>query len=147
MLCVVTVVIRSTMTRSYRELRHLSTFEERFRYLSLKGVVGEETFGHDRYLNQRFYTSREWRRTRRDAIARDLGCDLGIEGYEINSGLLVHHINPVSYDDLINGASAVFDLNNLITTTHRTHNAIHYGDESILSSFGVQRTPGDTRLW
>lgn len=135
------------MIRSYRELRSLETFEQRFDYLSMGGVVGRSTFGFDRWLNQQFYTSRDWRQTRQAVIARDLGCDLGVEGYEIHSDILVHHMNPITPDQIRHGDEALLDPDNLITTTHRTHNAIHYGDKSLLPQRHVDRRPGDTKLW
>lgn len=142
--------MKTTMTmmiRLYQELRRLETFEERFRYLELKGVVGECTFGHNRYANQKFYTSREWRDLRHDVIVRDLGCDLGIEGYEIFSRPIIHHMNPISMDDIVHRNDDILNPNYLITTTHKTHNAIHYGDESLLRKPFVERRPGDTLLW
>lgn len=135
------------MNRTYRELRKLKTFLERFRYLDLKGVVGESTFGHDRYLNQRLYRSRQWLSIRDKVIIRDEGCDLGIPGHEIHGKLVVHHINPVTVEDLMNYSPIVFDLNNLITTSYNTHQAIHFGDESLLPKPLVDRRPGDTTLW
>lgn len=134
-------------TRSYSELRRLTTFEERFDYLSLRGGVGEATFGFDRWINQHFYRSREWKQVRDYVILRDQACDLGIPGYEIHAQLLVHHMNPVTPDDLIGGEAWVLDPEYLITTTHRTHNAIHYGDLSLIPRGPVERRPGDTRLW
>lgn len=134
-------------TRQYSDLRRLLTFEERFDYLSLGGEVGLQTFGFDRWVNQRFYRSREWRQVRDHVIVRDGGCDLGIFGYEIHSGLLIHHMNPVSPEDLKRGEEWVLDPEYLITTTHRTHNAIHYGDASLIARPPVERRPGDTRLW
>lgn len=135
------------MIRSYTELRRLDTFEERFRYLSLKGEVGRSTFGFDRYINQAFYTSREWRQLRHHIIARDSGCDLGIEGYEIHTQLLIHHMNPIGPADIIHRDPDLLDPNYLITTTKQTHNAIHFGDERLLRRPPVERRPGDTRLW
>lgn len=120
---------------------------ERYEYLKLDGHVGEATFGFDRYLNQQFYTSRQWRLARQHVIARDLGCDLGIEGYEIHGRILIHHMNPISRDDLIHGNEDIIDPEFLITTTHETHNAIHYGDEDQLPKEFVDRKPGDTVLW
>lgn len=134
-------------TRTYSELRRLQTFEERFDYLSLKGEVGQATFGFDRWVNQRFYHSREWIYVRDIVVLRDDACDLGVPGYEIYRGLLVHHMNPILPDDLARGEEWVLDPEYLITTTHRTHNAIHYGDPSLISRPPVQRRPGDTRLW
>jgi hypothetical protein len=133
--------------RTYSELRRIDTFEERFRYLSLSGVVGESTFGFDRYINQAFYRSTEWRRTRDQVIVRDLGCDLGVEGYEIHDRIYIHHMNPMTVDQIAHGDDAILDLEFLICTTHSTHNAIHYGDESLLPKPPVERRPGDTRLW
>lgn len=134
-------------TRCYSELRRLETFEDRFDYLSLAGRVGEATFGFDRWVNQQFYASREWKLARADVIARDLGCDLGIPGYEIHFGLLIHHMNPLTVEDLENGEEWIVDPEFLITTTKRTHNAIHYGDRNLLPRVVIARQPGDTRLW
>lgn len=134
-------------TKSYLELSRLDTFEERFKYLSLQGVVGHSTFGFDRWMNQRFYTSREWRQLRQHVIARDNGCDLGVEGHEIYSRVIIHHLNPMSSDDILHDAENLLDPNNLITTTHDTHNAIHYGDETLLRKPFVERQRGDTKLW
>lgn len=136
-----------TIIRSYNELRRIDTFEERFRYLSLNGSVGSSTFGYDRWLNQRFYTSREWRQLRDHVIARDNGCDLGIDGYEIHDKILVHHMNPMIVDDLLAGEESIMDPNFLVVTSHRSHNAIHYGDESLLPRKYTPRERGDTRLW
>ena len=134
-------------TRSYQELKYLHTFEERFEYLKLQGIVGQATFGFDRWINQRFYTSREWKRVRDEVIIRDDGCDLGIPGFEIRYGLLIHHMNPVTREDIIRGEDWILDPNYLITTTTRTHNAIHYGDDSRLPRGVVERRAGDTTLW
>lgn len=134
-------------TRSYSELRRFLTFEERFEYLNLRGSVGEQTFGYDRWMNQQFYRSREWQLARNEAIVRDQGCDLGILGHDIHHGLLVHHMNPMSELDLVSGEEGIIDPEYLITTTHRTHNAIHYGDASLLIRAPVERVPGDTKLW
>ncbi len=134
-------------TRSYSELRRYQTFEERFEYLSIRGEVGKATFGFDRWINQAFYRSREWKQVRDYVIVRDDGCDLGIPGYEIRSQLLVHHMNPISSEDLECGEEWVLDPEFLITTTHRTHNTIHYGDSSLLIKPPVDRRPGDTKLW
>lgn len=139
--------MNSLRTRSYSELRRLATFEERFEYLNLLGFVGEQTFGFDRWMNQQFYRSREWKLARNEAIVRDQGCDLGILGYDIHHGLLVHHMNPLSEVDLISGEETIIDPEYLITTTHRTHNAIHYGDATLLPRAPVERVPGDTKLW
>lgn len=134
-------------TRRYSELRRLDTFEDRYKYLVLKGQVGAATFGFDRYINQQFYRSREWRRLRDDVIVRDNGCDLGIAGYEIHEGLLVHHVNPMLLDDIRHGDDAILDPEYLITTTLKTHNAIHYGDERLIPRQLVERRSGDTKLW
>lgn len=140
-------LIQMTQIRSYNELRRLQTFEERFEYLSLKGNVGESTFGFDRWINQHFYKSYEWKQAKIYVISRDNGCDLGVPGYEIFQGLLVHHMNPVSADDIIHGNEWILDPMFLITTTLQTHNAIHYGDASLLPRGPIERKPGDTRLW
>lgn len=137
----------STKSRSYSELIRLPTFEERFKYLSIRGVVGCETFGFNRWINQRFYTSREWRRLRRDIIVRDNSCDLAIFDREIHSRLIIHHMNPLTQADLEYGTSLALDPDNLICTTHNTHNAIHYGDATQLAQPFMPRRPGDTKLW
>jgi hypothetical protein len=134
-------------TRTYRELRRIESFKDRYNYLSLGGSVGQSTFGFDRYLNQRFYKSREWLDVRRFVIARDNGCDLGVPEYEIHHGILVHHMNPVTIQEVTHGHDSIFDPDFLITTTQRTHNAIHYGDESLLAKSHVPRGRGDTDLW
>lgn len=136
-----------TMIRTYSELITLPTFEERFRYLMLKGEVGRETFGFDRYLNQKFYTSREWKEARRDVIARDQGLDLGCEGHDIHHKILIHHMNPLTPDEIRHRDYSLIDPENLITTMLDTHNAIHYGDESILQEPWRPRTPGDHVPW
>lgn len=133
--------------RTYSELSRLHTFNERYQYLRLVGIVGESTFGFDRWINQEFYRSRQWKSVRDAVIVRDNGCDLGIPGFEIHRGLLVHHMNPVSLDDIMHGEEWILDPNFLITTSHRTHNAIHYGDESLLPREPITRKSGDTKLW
>lgn len=135
------------ITRSYSELREIETFEGRFHYLALKGMVGEATFGWDRWLNQAFYTSVQWRQLRHHVIARDLGCDLGIQGYEIHNKIYIHHMNPMTTRDITEADDSILDPEFLITTTHRTHNAIHYGDENQLPRPMVERRAGDTKLW
>ena len=135
------------MIRTYSELSRFRSFKDRFRYLSLGGAVGIETFGFDRYLNQRFYTSWEWKRIRDYVISRNLGCDLGVDGYEIHDKILVHHMNPISESDITHGNEDILNPEFLITTTHRTHNAIHYGDERLINITGDDRYPGDTKLW
>lgn len=134
-------------TRCYRELSRFKTFEERFDYLSLEGIVGESTFGFDRWMNQAFYRSREWKDARSFVIARDNGCDLGVAGHEIYADLLVHHMNPLTSDAIQHGDFEIIDPEFLITTTHRTHNAIHYGDIDLLPRGPIERKPGDTKLW
>lgn len=131
----------------YSEVILLPTLEERFEYLKLKGVVGAETFGYDRYLNQVLYHDREWKRIRNDVIIRDNGCDLGVEGHEIKGRILVHHINPITIDDVKLRRACVFDLDNLICTSHDTHNAIHYGDVNLLPKNPIERKPNDTCPW
>lgn len=133
--------------RSYEEMSRFATFEERFNYLALNGVVGGTTFGFERWMNQEFYRSREWKHIRNDVIARDEGRDLGVDGYDIHSRIIIHHIIPITPQDLENGNPLVLDLNNLITTTHDTHNAIHYGDATLLPQPLVERRPGDTLPW
>ena len=140
-------LILMSRTRSYFELKQLETFIERFQYLELRGVLGESTFGFDRWVNQRFYKSHEWLSVREHVIVRDNGCDLGVLGYEINGGLLVHHMNPLGLKDLIDGGDWILDPEFLITTSLRTHNAIHYGNEELLPRAPVERKLGDTTLW
>lgn len=133
--------------RTYSELSTIPHFVDRYEYLRLGGSVGEETFGFERYLNQRFYTSHEWRLVRPHVIARDLGRDLGIEGYDIHDKVIVHHMNPMDPSVLKLSVSDILDPEFLISTTLRTHNAIHYGDRSLLPLPPVERFPGDTNLW
>lgn len=133
--------------RYYSEMIQLVSFEDRLEYLRLGGGVGRETFGFDRYINQKFYLSREWQDVRNFVIIRDNGCDLGVEGYEIPAKPLIHHINPMAVEDIIEHASWILDPEYLITTSHRTHNAIHYGGNTMHPSVVVQRTPNDTKLW
>lgn len=134
-------------TRSYSELRRLQTFEERYDYLKLDGIVGRSTFGFDRWINQKFYKLSEWKSVRDFVIVRDNGCDLGILGFEIHHGLLVHHMNPIDAEDIKHGEEWILDPNFLITVSLRTHNAIHYGDKSLLPKGPIVRRFGDTRLW
>lgn len=136
-----------TTTKSYPELLTLHTFEERFEYLALKARIGEETFGFERWMNQTFYRSKEWRELRHEIIIRDNACDLGIPGFDIAERTIIHHIIPMTVDDLEDGNPLVLDPDNLITTTHNTHNAIHWGDKSLLRLPPVERRPGDTTLW
>lgn len=133
--------------RTYTELRRLHTFEDRFDYLSLRGRVGEATFGYDRYINQEFYRSVQWKQTRDRVIARDEGCDMGVEGYEIYDKILIHHMNPMQLNDIVHANEAILDPEFLIAVTHRTHQAIHYGDRSMIRQPLVARRPGDTKLW
>jgi hypothetical protein len=135
------------LIRTYSALSRIETFEERFRYLSLNGQVGEPTFGWDRWINQQFYQSRQWKQARSYVIARDLGCDLGIQGYDIHEKILIHHMNPMTVRHITEADESILDPEFLITTTHRTHNAIHYGDERQLPRQLVERLPGDTKLW
>lgn len=133
--------------RTYSELSRYQTLEERFKYLALNGRVGDATFGFDRYMNQMFYTSQEWKDIRREVIIRDDGCDLGVPGYEIHDRIYIHHMNPLTPDDIFEGNRSIVDPEFLISTTHRTHNAIHYGDEGLLPRPLIERKPGDTKLW
>lgn len=134
--------------RSYSELSKYKTFNDRFEYLRLSGSVGAETFGHERWMNQRFYTSREWKLIRDHVIARDLGCDLGVPGQEIVKRIQVHHMNPMTPQDLIHSNLDILDPEFLISVSHDTHNAIHYGsEEPPVRLEYVERKPGDTKLW
>lgn len=135
------------MIRSYSELIRIRDFEERFRYLALHGQVGDPTFGYDRWMNQAFYSSMEWKQIRTFVIVRDNGCDLGVSGREIHDRIYIHHMNPMSAEDIKHGNDDILDPEYLITTTHRTHNAIHYGDERQLLRPLVPRQRGDTKLW
>ena len=143
---IVGMVIRMDI-RSYSELITIPTFEERFRYLKLDGRVCEETFGFDRYLNQIFYKSNEWLRVRDLVIVRDNGCDLGIEGREIYGRILIHHMNPITIDDITRRSKYLLDPEYLITTVKNTHDAIHYGDESLLIKGPIERSKYDTCPW
>lgn len=133
--------------KSYSELITLPTFEERFEYLRLNGTVGSETFGHDRYLNQTLYRSPEWKRFRHKIIIRDNGCDLACEGYEIYEKVLIHHINPITIKDILERNSMIFDPENVVCTVLNTHNAIHYGDESLIIKAPIKRSKNDTCPW
>lgn len=133
--------------KTYAEMSQLHTLLGRYEYLALRGNVGESTFGFERWINQKFYTSLEWRRLRRDAIARDNGCDLGVTGNEIHDKVVVHHMNPLAVDDIVEGTDLALNLEYLICARHGTHNAIHYGDASLLPQKQVPRHPGDTKLW
>ena len=133
--------------RRYSELRRLETFKERYEYLRLAGIVGEATFGFDRYLNQLLYTSDRWKKVRREIIIRDNGCDLGIPGYDLKSKIIIHHMNPLTLKDVEEVSENIFNPENLICVSLRTHNAIHYGDESLLPYDPVIRRPNDTCPW
>jgi hypothetical protein len=136
-----------TKIRTYSELRELDTFELRYRYLKLQGFVGQRTYGFDRWINQLFYRSQQWKAIRNQVIVRDNGCDLGVPGFEIYSGLLVHHMNPMTLKELEHGDDVILNPNFLITTSLQTHNAIHYGDENLLPRGPITRKLGDTTLW
>lgn len=132
--------------KTYSELIQLKTFKERFEYLKLSGNVGEETFGFDRYLNQKFYSSKEWKDLRNYIIARDKGCDLGTPNREIYDKVLIHHMNPINTKDIINRTDILLNPEYLITISNRTHNAIHYGNESLIEE-PVDRFENDTCPW
>lgn len=149
-LCESIAVTVRQMTRSiktYSELITIPTYLERFRYLKIGGLVGKSTFGYDRYLNQILYTSDEWRSFRRDIIIRDNGCDLAADGFEIHGLMIVHHIDPITVEDILNRHPKVFDPENVVLTAHNTHNAVHYGDESLLTLGPIVRMPNDTCPW
>lgn len=135
------------MVRTYSELSTLKTFKERYEYLRLDGIVGEETFGFDRYLNQIFYKSKEWEQIRREVIIRDNGCDLGIDGYDIRGKILVHHMNPLRVEDIVRRNDILLNPEYLITTVLATHNAIHYGDSNLSIFVPSERTKNDTCPW
>lgn len=134
-------------TKTYSELMSFKTFEERYRYLRIRGGVGVETFGSDRYLNQIFYSSKEWKKFRRDIIIRDMGCDLGIEDREISGQVFIHHINPITVDDILHRRECLLDPENAISVSFNTHQAIHYGDENLLIQEPIERTMNDTCPW
>lgn len=135
------------MNRTYLELSKLKTFQERFEYLRLDGSVGKDTFGWDRYLNQVFYKSPEWKSVRNRVIVRDCGRDLGIEGHDIFGKIIIHHMNPMSLNDVANRNPDIFNPEYLICVSHSTHNAIHYGDKSQLITEPIERTANDTCPW
>ena len=141
------VMKMTTNIRTYSELITLPTFKERYEYLRLGGRVGEDTFGFDRYLNQAFYKSEEWRSIRDHVITRDNGCDLGMEGHEIFGRILIHHMNPIRKEDIINRSDILLNPEYLICTIKNTHDAIHYGDESLLVIAPVERRKNDTCPW
>lgn len=136
-----------TNIRTYSELITFPTFKERFNYLKLSGLVGESTFGFDRYLNQMFYRSQRWKEIRDFVIIRDNGCDLGVEGYEIHSRIIIHHMNPITIEDIRKESEYLLDPEFLICTIHNTHNAIHYGDENLLIKVPIERSKNDTCPW
>ena len=133
--------------RTYSELITIPTFEERFEYLQLKGSVGKDTFGYDRYLNQVLYRSPEWKRLRNQIIIRDDGCDLACDGYDVYGKVLIHHLNPITVEDVLTRSRKVFDPDNLVCVSHNTHNAIHYGDVDLLATGPIIRTKNDTCPW
>lgn len=133
--------------KTYSELILLPTFEERFKYLQLNGRVGDDTFGFDRYINQKFYRSAEWKRIRDLVIMRDNGCDLALEGYEIYGRILIHHMNPITVKDVELSTEYLMNPEYLICVTHNTHNAIHYGDEKLINKGPIVRTKNDTCPW
>ena len=133
--------------KTYSEAMSIPTYLERFRYLQIGGKIGDETFGYDRYLNQTLYRTAEWKRFRREIIVRDNGCDLACEGYEIVGNVLVHHINPITVKDIVRRDPKIFDPDNVICVSLNTHNAIHYGDESLLMLGPIERTKNDTCPW
>ena len=139
--------IMMTTIKTYSELMEIRSFRERYRYLKLDGIVGQETFGYDRYLNQILYNSGEWRRFRRDIIIRDKGNDLACADYEIGGIIIVHHINPITIDDVLQRAPMIFDPENVISCSDNTHKAVHYGDESRLVDSFITRTKNDTCPW
>lgn len=133
--------------RTYSELMTFDTFIDRYNYLKFTTIVGKETFGFERYLNQSFYHSKEWKRLRNQIILRDNGCDLGIEGREIEGKLYIHHMNPISKEDIVYASDYLIDPEYLICCSHKTHNAIHFGDENQLLAEPIERTPNDTCPW
>lgn len=135
------------MNRSYSQMIQRHTLEDRYNYLRLRGSVGRETFGFDRYLNQRFYRSVEWKRMRDHVIARDNGCDLAVPDHEIYDKILIHHMNPIIELDIVHANEDILNPEYLVCTSLRTHNAIHYGDSKNLLQLPPERRPGDTRLW
>lgn len=139
--------MKATKLRTYSELIRLQTFEERFEYAKLGGIIGESTFGFDRYLNQALYTSPEWRSLRHRIIVRDNGCDLGIDGMDIGKYIVVHHLNPITIEDLDDRNTDILNPEYLICVSRDTHNAIHFGDANLLSKAPIERKPNDTCPW
>lgn len=140
-------VIQMSTVKTYSEVIQLPTFLDRYRYLRIGGAVGKETFGYDRYLNQMLYRTPEWKRFRNEIILRDNGCDLASDGFEIGGKILIHHINPITAVDVVRRDPKIFDPENVISVSHNTHNAIHYGDESLLMTEPIIRTRNDTCPW
>jgi hypothetical protein len=138
---------KKTTRKTYKELIQLNTFEERYKFLQLRGIVGSSTFGYERFLNQGLYTSRKWRNTRDEVIIRDDGCDLGVAGYQIYDKIIIHHINPLTPEEIEFEDDSLYDLDNLISTSFKTHNAIHYGDINLLDKQIIERRPKDTCPW
>lgn len=139
--------MKTKMIRTYSDLRSYKTFIDRYNYLKLRGSVGVETFGFDRYLNQTLYRSRRWRRVRDEVIIRDNGCDLGLDGYDIYDKIIIHHMNPLTIEDIENDVDDIYDPEFLICVSFMTHQAIHYGDESLLPKEPIERRPHDTCPW
>jgi hypothetical protein len=133
--------------RTYSELSQISDFLERFNYLKIGSQVGVATFGYDRYLNQAFYNSTEWKHVRDQVITRDLGCDMALQGYEIHGKIYIHHMNPMTMQDIEESNPDILNPEYLVCVTHTTHNAIHYGDQNLLPHLPIERKPGDTKLW
>lgn len=136
-----------TKIRRYSELLRLETHLDRFRYLALRGVVGQPTFGSDRWVNQKFYGSTEWRHIRHEVIARDNGCDLGVDGFDVHDRIYIHHMNPMTVGSIRDHEDEILDPEYLVAVSFVTHNAIHYGDEKLLPKIWVARSAGDTKLW
>ena len=141
------MIMKTMNIKTYSELSKLATFEERYRYLRLGGRVGEETFGFDRWINQMFYKDPEWLKIRDEVIIRDNGCDLGIEGREIYSRIIVHHMNPITKADILDRSEFLLNPEYLICTVKNTHDAIHYGDENLLITLPMERNVNDTCPW
>ena len=139
--------MKTRRIRTYSELIQIPTFEDRYAYLRIGGIVGEDTFGIERHLNQSFYRSPEWRKVRREVIVRDNGCDLAMSGYQIYDHIIIHHLTPITLEDLEEGSDLILDPNNLVCVSDRTHNAIHFGDKSLLPQTPIERRPGDTCPW
>lgn len=135
------------MIRNYTELCQISDYEARYRYLKLRGQIGDETFGFDRIFNQMFYRSGEWQRVRRDIIVRDCGCDMGVSGHEIGGRIVIHHMNPIDINDIRNSTEYLLNPEYLICVSESTHKAIHYGDESLIDRPLIERRPNDTCPW